>query len=394
MKPTKLQRAMTALVLDHPFFGSILLKRGLKPRDDIPTAAVDQRGQIYYNPSFVEGLSVPELVFLLAHEVGHVIAQHAARRGTRDPRRWNIAGDAWINDMLQAAEVGQFIKGGVDIPGSKDKTTERIYEELSNPSDGHGNDSGGSDDGTGDTSGNSGNSGSNIGGIGEDLLEEGAPLTKEEAERLDAETRVEIAQAAKAAKMVGKMPAALERMVADLCQVATPWYEILERHMTAAIRTDYSWARPNRRYVSQGHYLPSVGSQPTMGVLVVQVDISGSITQLELAHYNGHLKRIVEQCNPQEVHVLYTDAAVQRHDTFEQGEEIRIEFYSGGGTYMPAGFDYLLDQGIEPDVFVCLTDGYTDFGTPPGYPVVWCISNPDITASHGETVHFEVMTGA
>jgi predicted metal-dependent peptidase len=190
------------------------------------------------------------------------------------------------------------------------------------------------------------------------------------------------------------MPAALERMVADLCQVATPWYEILERHMTAAIRTDYSWARPNRRYVSQGHYLPSVGSLPTMGALVVQVDISGSITPQELAHYNGHLKRIVEQCNPQEVHVLYTDAAVQRHDTFEQGEEIRIQFYSGGGTYMPAGFDYLLDQGIEPDVFVCLTDGYTDFGAPPGYPVVWCISNPDITASHGETVHFEVTTGA
>jgi predicted metal-dependent peptidase len=391
---------MTALILDHPFFGSILLRRGLKPREDVPTAAVDQRGQIYYNPSFVEGLSVPELVFLLAHEVGHVIAQHAARRGARDPRLWNIAGDAWINDMLQAAGVGQFIKGGVDIPGSKDKTTERIYEELTGTDDSSGDgandnsgEGGSSGDGANDNSGESGSSG-DLGGIGEDLLEEGAPLTKEEAERLDAETRVEIAQASKAAKMVGKMPAALERMVADLCQVSTPWHEVLERHMTAAIRTDYSWARPNRRYVSQGHYLPSVGSLPTMGALVVQVDISGSITPQELAHYNGHLQRIVEQCNPQEVHVLYTDAAVQRHDTFERGEEIRIEYYSGGGTYMPAGFDYLLDQGIEPDVFVCLTDGYTDFGAPPGYPVVWCISNPEITASHGETVHFEVTTGA
>jgi len=126
-----------------------------------------------------------------------------------------------------------------------------------------------------------------------------------------------------------------------------------------------------------------------MGVLVVQVDISGSISQQELAYYNGHLNKIVEQCNPQEVHVLYTDTEVRRHDTVEQGEEVRIEFYSGGGTYMPAGFDYLREQNVDPDVFVCLTDGHTEFGDPPGYPVVWCISS-DVTAPYGETVRFEM----
>jgi len=126
-----------------------------------------------------------------------------------------------------------------------------------------------------------------------------------------------------------------------------------------------------------------------MGVLVVQVDISGSISQQELAHYNGHLSRIVQQCNPEEVHVLYTDTEVRRHDTFEQGEDIRIEFYSGGGTHMPAGFEYLIDNDIEPDVFVCLTDGYTSFGTPPAYPVVWCISS-NVTPPYGETVRFEI----
>jgi predicted metal-dependent peptidase len=56
---------------------------------------------------------------------------------------------------------------------------------------------------------------------------------------------------------------------------------------------------------------------------------------------------------------------------------------------MPAGFDYCDEHGITPDVFVCLTDGYTDFGQAQHYPVVWCISS-DIEAPHGENIHFEM----
>jgi predicted metal-dependent peptidase len=126
-----------------------------------------------------------------------------------------------------------------------------------------------------------------------------------------------------------------------------------------------------------------------MGELAIQVDVSGSICKQELDYYNGHLSRIVKQCNPTKVHVLYTDTQVQKYVEFEQGADIQLEFYSGGGTDMPAGFDFLNEKGIEPAVFVCLTDGYTGFGEPPSYPVVWCISS-DVTADHGETIHFEM----
>jgi predicted metal-dependent peptidase len=366
MPVTKLDRAKTALALDHPFFASILMKRKLIPDTTIPTAGVDQRGQMYYNPEFVEKLTVPELVFLLAHEVGHVIGQHASRRGTRKPRKWNIAGDAWINDMLKAANVGQFIKGGVDMPGSKDKTTDQIYNELPDMPDGDG-----------------------PGGPGDDLLDRGSPITADEADRMDAEIRVELAQAAQAAKMQGKMPAALQKIVAELIDTNTPWYDILERYMVNFTKGDYSWARPNRRYIGSGYYLPSVGNIAKMGEVVIQVDVSGSISPREVAHYNGHLKRILEQCQPERVHVLYTDTRVCKHEVFEQGEEFAIQFYSGGGTDMPAGFKYVDEEGIEPDVFVCLTDMYTDFGSPPDFPVIWCAST-DIVAPYGETVPFEL----
>lgn len=372
MAVTTMQRAMVSIVAQHPFFASILMKRKLIVDTTIPTAAVDQRGQIYYNPAFTDKLSVDQLVYLLAHEVGHVIGQHAARRGTRNHKKWNIAGDAWINDMLQDAKVGEPIPGGVDMPGSKDESVDAIYNKLPQDQEGGG---GGKQPGPG--------------GIGEDLVERGEPMTPDEAERIDAETRVEIAQAAQAAKMQGKLPGAIAKIVADLIDPGTPWYDILERYMVALTRGEYTWSRPNRRFAD--FYLPSTGKVAQMGEVVLQVDVSGSISKLELDHYNGHIARIVEMCQPERVHVLYVDTRVCKHDVFEQGEEVRLEFYSGGGTDMEQGFVYLDKQGIEPEVFVCLTDGYTGFdpSNAPGYPVVWCISS-DVQAPYGANIHFEL----
>ena len=367
MAVTTLDRAKVSIVTQHPFFASILMKRQLIEDRSIKTAAVDQRGQIYINPDWFDTLSVDEIVFVLAHEIGHVIGQHALRRGARTPKKWNIAGDAWINDMLKASNIGQPIKGCVDMPGSKDETVDEIYNKLPDNPDGDG-----------------------PGGTGDDIIERGTPLTSEEATRIDAETRVEIAQAAQAAKAQGKMPAALAKIIADLIDPGTPWHEILERYMTSFTRGDYTWSRPNRRFADIA-YLPSTGKVVEMGEIVVQVDVSGSISQQELAHYNGHLSRIIEQCRPERVHVLYVDTQVCKHQVFEQGEEVSLEFYSGGGTDMEAGFDFIAKEGIEPEVFVCLTDGYTDFNTnnAPHYPVLWCISS-DINAPYGENIHFSL----
>jgi predicted metal-dependent peptidase len=371
---TKLDKAKAQIVLDHPFFASILLKRKLTPRNDISTLAVNARGDIFYNEKFVEGLTVPQVVWGLCHEIGHVIGQHALRIKHRKHKKWNYAGDAWINDMLDDAHVGERIPNTVDIQGSKDKTTETIYDELPDPPDGGDGGDGGGDEGFDN-------------GLGDDIMQE--DLTDSEIKEIEANSKVEIAQAAQAAKARGKLPGKLAEIVAGILNVKTPWYDILERHMTDSVKQDQTWTKPNRRHIGAGVYLPSIASEPAMGELAIQVDVSGSITQRELDYYNGHLSRIVKQCNPTKVHVLYTDTDVQRYVEFEQGAEIKLEFFSGGGTHMPAGFDYLNNKGIEPAVFVCLTDGYTGFGEPPSYPVVWCISS-DVTADHGETIHFEM----
>jgi hypothetical protein len=95
MNPTlasvvRIQKARTALLLDHPFFGTLLFRLGAQARSSIATMATDGVS-LYFNPKFVEGLNSAELIGTLAHETMHPALQHHTRRGGRNPRRWNMA---------------------------------------------------------------------------------------------------------------------------------------------------------------------------------------------------------------------------------------------------------------------------------------------------------------
>lgn len=374
---SKLEKAKVQITLDQPFFAHILFKYPLTERTDIPTLAVDRRGRIFYNPDFVESLTVPQIVWGICHEILHVVDMHALRMGHRDPKAWNYAGDAWINDVLDDCKIGTRIEKTVNMPGSKDDTVENIYDKLPQSPNGKGQGQGGGQ-------GQQDNS-----GIGDDIIDEG-PISETEASAIASQIKVDIAQAAQSAKMRGNLPGKLAQFVSDTLASKTPWYEILEKYMVGQTKQDYRWNRPSRRFMSQGLYLPSIQNQPSMGPLGIQVDISGSVSEQEIKHYNGHMKRIIELCHPEKVVVMYTDTSVQHVDEFDQGDEVNINFYSGGGTDMRAGLQYLEDNGIEVDCLVTLTDGYTPF--PDGdtsYPAVWCISS-DVVSPTGETIHFDM----
>lgn len=374
---SKLDKAKVNVMLEQPFFAYILCSRKLTADNSIKTLAVNARGDIFYNEKFVESLTVPQIVWGLCHEVGHVIGKHAMRIGNRDPQKWNYAADAWINDMLRDCGIGSAIPHTVDMPGSKDKTTETIYDELPDaPSN-----SKGKGTGTGEWDN----------GLGDDIIDE--PMTESEKEELEAQVKIDIAKAAQAAKARGKLPGKLQEIVAGILNSKVPWYQVLERYMTSHIMQNYTWTKPNRRFIGNGTYLPSMAKEPTMGEVVIQVDVSGSISNKELEHYQGHLSSIVAQCKPSKVHVIYTDTEVQKHTQFECGEEIKLEFMRGGGTRMEAGFEYLAEQGIEPQVCVTLTDGYDRYEKEPDFQTVWCVSS-DVVPPYGECIHFELEEAA
>jgi len=98
----RFKKARTSLLLDHPFFGTLLFRLAAKPQSSIKTMATDGVS-LYYNSDFVETLTAAELQGTLAHEVMHPALQHHTRRGDRDQKRWNMACDDAINPLLLEA---------------------------------------------------------------------------------------------------------------------------------------------------------------------------------------------------------------------------------------------------------------------------------------------------
>ena len=90
------------MLVKYPFFGSVVSNVKYVETDNIPTAATDGK-LIYYNPEFLEKLSVEEQTFVFAHEVCHIAFNHILRSKDKNQKLWNIATDGVINQFIKRA---------------------------------------------------------------------------------------------------------------------------------------------------------------------------------------------------------------------------------------------------------------------------------------------------
>lgn len=116
------------MLVKYPFFGSVVANVGYKENKDIPTAGTDGE-TIYYNPEYLENLSVEEQTFVFAHEVCHIAFNHILRSEGKDPELWNIATDGVINQFLKRDGL-KMAKGGVDMAEAINYDAEQLYEKL------------------------------------------------------------------------------------------------------------------------------------------------------------------------------------------------------------------------------------------------------------------------
>jgi len=98
---TKLSAAATRLILDKPFLGALVLRLPMIEADAkwCRTTATDARA-LYYNPDYIDALSLEQTQFVLAHEALHCALSHFARRQHRNKMRWDVACDLAINPLL------------------------------------------------------------------------------------------------------------------------------------------------------------------------------------------------------------------------------------------------------------------------------------------------------
>jgi predicted metal-dependent peptidase len=390
----RIQKARTALLLDHPFFGSLLFRLQGRESRSVKTMATDGVS-LYWNPEFVETLNAATLAGTLAHEVMHPALHHHLRRSGRDPRRWNEACDYAINPLL--IDAGLSLPEGILLDNRfRGLSAEQIYNLLETDSEteqGPGNENEGSGTGAGGPSNEPPSEGDadepsapeTEGGIGQIL---DAPLPDDEIPTIEEQSRewdVAVNQAMTVARQAGKVPAGLDRTLEGAAGATVDWRELLRRLWSETIPADYSWMRPNRRHIWTGLYLPGV-THEGVGEIAIAVDCSGSVSARQLRLFEAEARSILEGLRPERVYVLYFDAVVHKAETYEAGQRIELNPVGGGGTEFGPCFEWLDERGIQPQSLVFLTDLYGSFPqSAPAYAVLWA-STGGRQAPFGEVV--------
>ena len=338
-------------------------------QDDIPTACTNGRDEMY-GRDFVETLNDAELRFLVLHEVYHKLYKHLTtwrHLYDQDAQLANIACDYVINIKIADDNTDGWASmptGGYLDTKYRGMDSAAVFKDLCDnglpPS---------APQGSGDGDGGDG-------GFDTHDWDGATELTPDEKRELAREIDEAIRQGA---LIAGKVGSGGDRSLDELLQPQIDWREVLREFVqTTCAGNDYStWQRPNRRYVSSGYYMPS-GISEQVGELVIAVDTSGSIGQMELTAFMSEIRSICDTVQPERIRLLYWDTRVcqdEKYDTHELDDLVKTtKPKGGGGTNVECVPAYLTEHGVKPQAAIILTDGY--LGGSWGQwacPVLWCI---------------------
>ena len=435
----RLSDCVTALLHDQPFFGSLALRLPIRADASRETLASDGH-EIRYSPQWVADTDADLIKTAIGRVVLACTLKHHTRRRERNPERWQRASqlvthgllrdagftlppdaEAWEGlsveqayDRLPEPEIGDgndspTSGAGGNAAGAQSTTSGDDPGGRDYPSDdGHPQDDGdpaavGDDDDSGDTGEPSddgdpqdkdgpGTGGVNDtppsfdpGGTGE-IMDAGsrngdadtsseAPIDTAAEEQAWDEA---MHQALSLAKAQGKAPGAVEETIRGAHASVLDWRTLLRRYMTDAARSDYSWTLPNRRFIDDGLYLPSIRSEGIDTIAVI-IDTSASLPAATLAAFWSEVREIAAELQPETVVVLQVDAALQDAADYSAGdlpEEIALK--GRGGTDFRPGFAWLAEQGLHPSCCLYFTDMECDSypENAPDYPILWCDWRP------------------
>lgn len=384
----RIAKARINLLTDFPFFGNIAMK--LVPREvseeeskafGITTMAVDMYGNLMFYPPWVQAQTDTVMKAGVSHEVLHVCLKHLSRLGTREPRTWNIAVDATVNETL--SYTFKIPDTWVMIPQMKRKCAEEIYDWViknaktykmpaSGGFDSHIFGKEGDKSGEGDGKNKSDQQQGAGGG------KQNSPFYQEGQQAFDAQRAVR--EAYNFAKSQGKLPAGLDRMFADILNPILDWKDILRKFIVQVIPHDFSYTRPSKKSYSVGYYMPMIKREQVE--LVIGVDSSGSISDKEYAEFLTEIYSMCRQFECIRATVLVCDAAITEVAEIDENfNPYSIKGRGYGGTDSIPVYKWIEDEKENNiKILVYFSDGYINIPDKEyPFPTLWIIT------SHGRT---------
>ena len=250
-------------------------------------------------------------------------------------------------------------------PAYAGMAAEQIYNQLPDSPDGQGADPGG------------------CGGV-EEPKDGQSAMTESDMQREAAEWRVAVQQAAAAAKVMGKLPGSIARMVDEVVKPKLDWRDILHSFMQRVKQDNYTWKRPNRRFIGDDLYLPSLDGVE-LKPIIITIDTSGSLADEDLAQFQAEINAILDSVKA-EIKVIYCDSKVHKVETFTEDQRpIKLENIGGGGTDFRPPFQWVEDQDEPVTCMLYFSDLMCHrFPPEPDYPVLWIATDKGIDPPFGE----------
>jgi Schitoviridae HNH endonuclease len=384
----ELVEAISATLVQQPFF-AVLMCDLLKVRESEHILSDASRANptaytngidLVVNPKFFKKLTVHERIFVIAHEVCHVIFQHPQRMkmyadmgfgpdlNAFKPRRFNRAADYVINAYLNELKIGAQPLDTLFNPQiTSADLVDDVYLKLPDDDD--------DDDGW-----------------------DGHELPPDPSQLPDkGQIQRAVAAAANAQKTRGALPGALQRLVDEILEPQVDWSQHLRSSVVMMAGTnEQTWARPNRRRIACAPHVYLPGRAGTRSKPVsLEIDTSGSITDHILTVFLSETHGILSDVQPEKIYVGFVDSALYNDEIIEiddvnQVTDLRQKAGGGGSTDMTVMRKELVKRGIEVDYDIILTDGYCDFGEDTGVPTIWCITTEGIDSPWGTTVHVTI----
>ena len=345
---TKISQAKAKLLVDYPYFGTLASKLELVLNDDIEAFKCDGK-KLQYSSSFIEYAEIGEIEFILANGAMHISLAHENRKQNRSGWLWQIATDMAINDML--------VENGLERPDEaqyrerfKGMYAEEIYAELKDDILRDDEDLEYDADDENDIEQKDNNQ-------TEDILKE--QLQSEEARSI-LEKEFE----------KGDAPLEIQRFFTLDFLSKIDWRDELKSALDRYFRDDYVLIPPNKKFLSQGIYLPSTISQTFR--LVIAIDSSGSVDEELLNSFLSELNFLMSLITNYQIELIVCDEKIRSHTTFYSGESLEVDIKGGVGTDFKPVFKFIEDNFDEVKLLLYFTDLEGIFPSEiPNYSVKW-----------------------
>jgi predicted metal-dependent peptidase len=393
---TRLKRNHITL-MKHPetaWYSGIMMMGENEVIDKEVTAYTDGVNK-RYGRKFMESIKDEAQVRgLIMHENLHVALKHIPRNKDlwkENSKLANASADYVVNDIIESMKDKAHIKlpdGALYHPMFHNWSLREIYTFLKKNAKGGGNGGGDGEGGTGIK--NSGSADGDFEFPTDSLDEhdwESQELSIEEAKKLEEKIDKSLREGG---IMAGRMGAKVPRSISDLLEPKIDWREVLREFVSSATKgkDEFTWRKFNKRMLANDMYLPSLENE-SIGEIVVAIDTSGSIGQIQLNEFASELASICETCSPEVVRVLWWDTSVHGEQVFK-GDYTNIASMlkpeGFGGTHVSCVNKYVMEKGIKAECVLVFTDGYVE------HDIEWQITAPTLWMVT-ENKAFEPPTG-